>query len=179
MNEEWLKKHIDLRKEANEVIALIIYETVSIEREIDNYILNHFVKEDKSNEFSNDILADERFPASLKVKVMMHSGELEKQGYNGVKKDLMRLFEIRNIVAHNISNILENPKILIKKDLKINLYELWTEFSDIHMKLSLVFLRIRIYPERLFKESFKEEFYEYNKRMKSTGEKISKIYDKK
>lgn len=174
---ELVKKHLTSRRRIAEIISLIIYETLVIEKELDNFILNNFVKKDMSNEFSNNILADENFPASLKVKIIIRSKELEKYGYKEVKKDLMRLFEIRNIVAHNMQDIRENTPTLIRKKEKIDLDKLWLEFSEIHTKMSVVFIRMK-YPNRILKRTFEEDYSDFYEGISYYGKFIGDL-DKK
>lgn len=176
--EELIKKHLDTRKRTAEIVSLIIHETLTIENEIDKFILDNFVKKNMSDKFSNIILADGRFPASLKVSIIIRSKELKKYGYKGVEKDLMRLFEIRNIVAHNMQDIRESTPTLIRKKLKIDLDKLWLEFFKIHNKITVVFLR-RKFPNRIIKKTFEEDYSEFYEGISSFGEFMKDIYNKK
>jgi hypothetical protein len=97
--EETMKKTSDIR-------GRIINKSIELESLLDGIIINYFVKEGKHSKFLTKVCSDEHFSFSLKLKAINRIAKDEKemfQEYNKIKKELEKLNELRNIVAHCIS----------------------------------------------------------------------------
>lgn len=102
--------------------SLIMYKSLGIENLLNLVIIDNFIIKKHRAFFLRDSLGDEGFSVRLKIKIVNRSGLLDSYK---IKNKLNRIFEIRNIIAHD--TIQEKRKVLTRKE-EFKLRELYEEF---------------------------------------------------
>jgi hypothetical protein len=163
-----LQKFIDEKDKTMDVVFGIFHNSLKIEEELNKFILKKYIKEDMSEKFLSNILLHEGFSVSFKVNILNQSNILKEFGYEKANRDLKRLFELRNIVAHGLRDYKTGSTYLkLKKSKEQSLKTLLDEFNKLYLNLSFVFLRITHFNENkkfgLFHEDFKEDYLKWAK----------------
>lgn len=82
--------------------------------------------------FFAHVAMDEQFSTALKIRVLNRFSIFETE-YKSLKKDLERIFQIRNIIAHSPDVRLSNPDLKVfrglEKDGETAIYEDLTDFK--------------------------------------------------
>jgi hypothetical protein len=116
--------------------SLIMHKSLGIENLLNLIIINHFIKKKWKDFFLEDVLFDGAFTVNLKIKMIGRSKIMDT---HKIKRSLIRLFEIRNMVAHD--TITQDHKIWTKKE-QIELRRLYTEFSSKYDKVFSILLKL-------------------------------------
>ncbi len=103
--------------------SLIMYDSLAIENVLNLILIYNFIKEKQGDFFLKNALYDESFNVGLKIKIIARSGLLNK--YKIINK-LKRMFEIRNMIAHD--TLQKNHEVRTRKE-KLKLRDLYEEFS--------------------------------------------------
>jgi len=118
------------KEEREKLISQIICDAVGVENALDLIILDYTIVKDKQDWFKKNILNDEYFNVSLKLKIIFRLEIIKKFQIN---QKLERIFQIRNLVAH--SNFLLKLEMAHRSQGNINLLELFEEFKKIQEEI--------------------------------------------
>jgi hypothetical protein len=140
-------KETDISRLLRNVRGNVIEGAIQIDAYMNILLAEYFISDkDKRAEFLWDFLFDEGCTTGFKIGVINRIGLL-KDSYDGMKKDLQRLYEIRNLLAHSLPQIGEEVHVFRpgrkkKKDQKKTVMELNEEFNEIHNKVIHEFARL-------------------------------------
>jgi hypothetical protein len=133
--------------ELSEWRGKIINLTIMVDSTLNSLLLHYFPKSNRAEDFWKIVLHDESFTSSFKIKIINRLGLLDK--YTGIKKDLQRIFEIRNKAAHSMPiGGSSSPIILINsrtseiKSLEIMYNELLQLIPKVNSALEEVMIQI-------------------------------------
>ena len=111
-------------------------------------MLHYFPKSNRAGDFLKIVLHNESFTAFFKLTIIKRLGLLDNQ-YNGIKKDLQTIFEIRNKAAHSvpvfgspIALVLTNSRKMKAEDLKTMYKQISELISKINPALEKVMIKV-------------------------------------
>jgi hypothetical protein len=84
--------------------GVIIHDSINIEALINAIITIYFVKANKNNEFSTNVIGDEFFSFGLKINIL---DKLKFERYKEFIDDIRRINKIRNFFAHCLPTLNE------------------------------------------------------------------------
>ncbi|MFH0875025.1 MAG: hypothetical protein V1859_03745 [archaeon] len=93
---------IKLKERNDEAINIrgeIVTTSIDLDEAIEEILLKRYIIKERHVEISNNLFNDEGCSSFLKLKVLNRSGLIEE--YDGLKKKIQTLYEIRNLVAHS------------------------------------------------------------------------------
>jgi len=133
-------KETDVSGLLRNVRGNVIEGAIQIDAYMNILLAEYFISDkEKRAEFLWDFLFDEGCTSFFKIGVINRLGLL-KDSYEGMKKDLQRLYEIRNLLAHSLPQIGEEVHVFRpgrkkRKDQKKTLMELNEEFNELFSKV--------------------------------------------
>ncbi|PIO03286.1 hypothetical protein COT48_05470, partial [Candidatus Woesearchaeota archaeon CG08_land_8_20_14_0_20_47_9] len=126
---EVIRKIQENHKEGKAIRGEIITSVIDLDEILEAIILKKYVKEELFDEFTTNMLNDESCSSFLKYKVVARSRLFDK--YEGLKKNIQTLLEIRNIIAHSkYQPTVQTVEILHKNEVK-DIQSLKKEFDSL------------------------------------------------
>ena len=111
----------------------ILEFALRLESYLDSILLHYFPKPGTEKQFWDNVLHNEKCTVSFKFEIIKKIGILDNQ-YDGIKRDIQRVFEIRNIAAHSYS-VFGTQEALVYSKNPENLKKLFSEMTDLLNKI--------------------------------------------